>query len=331
MVKGDVLVSIKCWVYNHEPYLRQCLDGFVMQKTNFAFEAIVHDDASTDGSSAIIREYAERYPNIIKPIIETENQYSKRDGSLNRIMNAAMSPSSKYIALCEGDDYWIDPLKLQKQVDFLESHKDYGMCYSRAYVLEGDSIQRIFGTDDTSFIGLLKYSNFPTLTRLMRKTVYDEYVGTIHPEDKDWIMSDYPEALYFSAESKIRYFDDVFAVYRFIPESASHSSDISKLIKFYDSADDVRYFFINKYINNTKEKEELVLQTKRNCLKYKLHLFLSKELIEKAKLLLAEGQDLLNKKERLKYYLLINYPFVRLVNRCKVSLKNRINRIRMSR
>ncbi len=123
-----VLVSIRCLVYNHELYLRQCLDGFVMQKTNFAFEAIVHDDASTDGSAAIIREYAEKYPDIIKPIYETENQYSKKDGSLGRIMNAAIHPDAKYIAFCEGDDYWIDPYKLQKQFDFMESHEDYVLC-----------------------------------------------------------------------------------------------------------------------------------------------------------------------------------------------------------
>lgn len=128
MPSGDPLVSIRCLVYNHEPFLRQCLDGFVMQKTTFPFEAIVHDDASTDGSAAIIREYAEKYPDIIKPIYETENQYSKRDGSIGRIIDAAMHPNSKYIATCEGDDYWTDPNKLQIQVDFLESHPDYVIC-----------------------------------------------------------------------------------------------------------------------------------------------------------------------------------------------------------
>lgn len=134
---GDPLVSIRCTVYNHEPFLRQCLDGFVMQKTTFPFEAIVHDDASTDGSAAIIREYAERYPDIIKPIYETENQYSKHDGSLRRIMDAAMHPNSKYIATCEGDDYWTDPNKLQLQVDFLESHPDYYMtCHGYEYYYE---------------------------------------------------------------------------------------------------------------------------------------------------------------------------------------------------
>lgn len=122
-----LMVSIHCLTYNHEPYIRQCLDGFVMQRTNFRFEAVVHDDASTDGTADIVRKYAERYPDIIKPIYETENQYSKRDGSLGRIMNEACK--GKYIAYCEGDDYWTDPLKLQKQVDLMEAHPDCSLTY----------------------------------------------------------------------------------------------------------------------------------------------------------------------------------------------------------
>ena len=128
MKKEELMVTIHCLVYNHKPYLRQCLDGFVMQKTNFRFEAIVHDDASTDGSTEIIREYAEKYPEIIKPIIETENQYSKHDGSIGRIMEA--HTYGKYVAICEGDDYWIDPLKLQKQVDFLNNNLDYSLVHT---------------------------------------------------------------------------------------------------------------------------------------------------------------------------------------------------------
>ena len=126
------LVAIKCLVFNHEPYLRDCLNGFVMQQTDFPFVAIVHDDASTDHSADIIREYAAKYPDIIRPIYETENQYSKSDGSLGRIMNAAVDATgAKYIALCEGDDYWTDPHKLQKQVSFLETHQEYSLCCHR--------------------------------------------------------------------------------------------------------------------------------------------------------------------------------------------------------
>lgn len=124
-----LMVSIRCLAYNHEKFIRETLEGFVMQKTNFRFEAIVHDDASTDGTAEIIREYAEKYPDIIKPIYETENQYSKKDGSLFRITHEACK--GKYIAFCEGDDYWTEPYKLQKQVDFLENHSDFVICSHR--------------------------------------------------------------------------------------------------------------------------------------------------------------------------------------------------------
>lgn len=122
------MVTIRCCAYNQEAYIRDCLEGFVMQKTNFRFEAIVHDDASTDGTAAIIKEYADKYPDIIKPILETENQYSKHDGSLGRIMNE--HTHGKYVAYCEGDDYWIDSHKLQKQVDVLEENHEYSFCYT---------------------------------------------------------------------------------------------------------------------------------------------------------------------------------------------------------
>ena len=127
------LVSVRCITYNHEPYIAQALDGFLMQKTNFPFEVIVHDDASTDRTAEIIREYEARFPKIIKPIYETENQYSKRDGSLRRIMDAACK--GKYIAFCEGDDYWIDENKLQRQVDFLEKNDSYSISSENSYIL----------------------------------------------------------------------------------------------------------------------------------------------------------------------------------------------------
>ena len=153
------LVSIRCLVYNHEPFLRQCLDGFVMQQTTFPFEAIIHDDASTDGSAAILREYAEKYPGIIKPIYETENQWGK--GTISKTMNAAIHPNSKYIAVCEGDDYWTDPKKLQLQVDFLESHPDYSFSVHEYKVwnevkkeFEPHQLEFLKGTDN-NFIPLV--------------------------------------------------------------------------------------------------------------------------------------------------------------------------------
>lgn len=131
-MNSDVLVSICCITYNHAPYIRQCLDGFIMQKTNFKFEILIHDDASTDGTADIIREYEAKYPNILKPIYQTENQYSKGK-NISATYNWPRA-QGKYIAMCEGDDYWTDPLKLQKQVDFLEGHPDFSMCFHRAKI-----------------------------------------------------------------------------------------------------------------------------------------------------------------------------------------------------
>lgn len=130
------LVAIHCLVYNHEPYLRDCFEGFIMQQTNFPFVVIVHDDASTDESAAIIREYEAKYPHF-KPIYEKENLYQKGGfGAINEIMNKAIDAcGAKYIAMCEGDDYWIDSLKLQKQVDFLETHASYGFIGTKCKIL----------------------------------------------------------------------------------------------------------------------------------------------------------------------------------------------------
>lgn len=134
------LVSICCIVYNHEPFLRECFEGFVMQKTTFPIEVLVHDDASTDHSTDIIREYTAKYPEIFKPIYQTENQYSK---GVDIISTYQFSRAQgKYIAMCEGDDYWTDPMKLQKQVDFLEENENYAICFHNVNVLSNDDNEK---------------------------------------------------------------------------------------------------------------------------------------------------------------------------------------------
>ena len=143
------MVSVCVLSYNHEKYLRDCLEGIVMQRTTFSIEAWVHDDASTDSSQEIIKEYQQRYPEIIKPILQTENQYSKKKGSI-LAMHLYPKCTGKYVALCEGDDYWTDPYKLQKQVDFLEAHTDYSICFSRVkclYVNTGQLVDEVIVRD----------------------------------------------------------------------------------------------------------------------------------------------------------------------------------------
>jgi len=123
--ENDILVSISTITYNHVNYIKDALDGFLSQKTNFSYEILIHDDASTDGTEEIIREYASKYPELIKPLYEEENQWKKgiRGSAVFNFPRA----KGKYIALCEGDDYWTDPLKLQKQVDFLKKHQNINL------------------------------------------------------------------------------------------------------------------------------------------------------------------------------------------------------------
>lgn len=137
------LVSICCLAYNHESYIRECLDGFLMQETDFDFEILIHDDASTDKTADIIREYELKHPDIIKPIYQTENQYSK--GVRPTFSYNIPRAKGIYIALCEGDDYWTDPLKLQKQVDLLEEHTDCSGCFTNANIInELDNSKTIY-------------------------------------------------------------------------------------------------------------------------------------------------------------------------------------------
>ncbi|MDR6761454.1 glycosyltransferase involved in cell wall biosynthesis [Flavobacterium sp. 2755] len=128
---GDIqkpIVSILCDTFNHEKFITETLKGFLSQKTTFPFEIIVHDDASTDNTASIVTEFAKKYPLIIKTVLQKENQYSQKINFWSDI--TFPMAQGKYIALCEGDDYWIDELKLQKQVDFLESNLDYAITWT---------------------------------------------------------------------------------------------------------------------------------------------------------------------------------------------------------
>ena len=231
---GDPLVSIRCTVYNHEPFLRQCLDGFVMQQTNFPFEAIVHDDASTDGSAAIIREYAEKYPDIIKPIYETENQHSKHDGSISRIMDAAIHPSAKYIALCEGDDYWTDPNKLQLQVDFLESHPDYS--FSVHEYSEWDEEKGAYRPHQIEFLKNTKEDLTLTLDDYATGVFFTKTLTSVYRRDSllnskyTQYSAKYDMTLFYAlmTQGKCRLFNRVMGCYRIQPNSITSSQNISK-------------------------------------------------------------------------------------------------------
>lgn len=185
---NQIIVSISCITYNHAPYIRQCLDGFLMQQTNFAYEVLIHDDASTDGTTEIIKEYEAKYPDIIKPIYEDENQWVKgRRGSA--VFNFPRA-KGKYIALCEGDDYWTDPLKLQKQVYFLEKHQECSLCCHQYDMLSSENIVKSDNMFDGVCFDLQEYISskqwiIQPLTILFRKSCFDlqEYAKYEYAKD----------------------------------------------------------------------------------------------------------------------------------------------------
>jgi len=129
------LVSVCCTAFNHEHYITEALDGFLMQTTDFPFEIIVRDDCSTDRTAEIIRRYEQQYPLIIKPIYEIENQYSQGVAPMSPVFEQS---KGEYLALCEGDDYWTDEHKLQYQMDFLSANLDYSVCYTAATVIDDE-------------------------------------------------------------------------------------------------------------------------------------------------------------------------------------------------
>ena len=170
----EPLLSITCPAYNQEAYISETLDSFLAQRTNFPFEVLVNDDASTDGTTARIALYAQQYPNIIKPVFHQQNQYQQGKWCFPDLFNRARG---KYIAYCEGDDYWTDPEKLQKQVDFLEAHPDYVLTFHDAMAFDSEGPRGIQLTGkyqaDASAMDLLKGRSISTLTTCFRNVLHD--------------------------------------------------------------------------------------------------------------------------------------------------------------
>lgn len=214
---NDILVSVCCITYNQVFYIRQCLDGFLMQKTNFKFEVIIHDDCSTDGTTDVIREYVEKYPDLIKPIFQERNQYQN---GCKRILATFVYPKAqgKYIALCEGDDYWIDPLKLQKQVDFMENNQNCSLVYNRTkryserkkiFLSDNDNYEQsqyVRAKDIIEEGGLF----VSTCSMLYLKSVienYPQFCIKCH-------VGDYPLAIMCAMKGDVYYLNEAMSVYR---------------------------------------------------------------------------------------------------------------------
>lgn len=226
---SDILVSISCITYNHEKYIREALDSFLMQKTNFKYEILIHDDASTDGTQDIIKEYERKYPDIIKPILQTENQFSKGVKRIMYIYNDSRA-KGKYIALCEGDDYWTDPNKLQKQVDYMESHSDCSMCFHAGEIYDNKlkkvtNVQRAY---DKNCIAsnedlIVKGGGFIiTSSMFYRRSLLEnapDFFLNAH-------VGDYAMQLLFMSKGNVYYMDLPMSVYRIFVEGSWTSNNL---------------------------------------------------------------------------------------------------------
>jgi glycosyltransferase involved in cell wall biosynthesis len=198
--------------YNQAKYIRQCLDGIVHQATDFDIEVLINDDASDDGTRQIIEDYAKQYPGIVRPVLQRENQYSK--GKRNFIIRYLIPKMrGEYIAICEGDDYWTDPRKLQKQVDFLEANPDYALCFHKVLVKYEDG-----SVDDQVYPDvankswytrsqLLKLNYIQTNSVMYRRQSYQGVSNLVTPGD--WYLH-----LYHAQFGKIKMIDEIMSVYR---------------------------------------------------------------------------------------------------------------------
>jgi len=254
------LVHTRSMTFNHENYIRDCIEGILMQKTTFPVEVLIHDDASTDKTAKIVREYELKYPKIIKAYYQKENSYSQSDKSEKKRMRLEFDSMRirKYEAICEGDDYWTDPLKLQKQVDFLERNDDFGMVYTKVRYflqLKNKFVKTSWGGKATIFDQLIINNQIPTLTTVFRTDLLRGYIENIRPELHGWQMGDYPMWLYFALKSKIHFMDEETGVYRVLNESASHSIDLNKREDFVKSYYAIKQFFL-EYANINYDKTQ---------------------------------------------------------------------------
>lgn len=261
----DILVSINCITYNHEDYISEALEGFLMQITNFKYEILIHDDASTDKTAELIRVYQNKYPDLIKPIYQAENQYSQ--GKKPSLFNFNRA-KGKYIAFCEGDDYWTDPHKLQKQVDFMEANPEYSICGHATKVIdvtlneEIEWIYKKFGKDMELPLDILSDQLFfQTATMIIRsehifRGGYPEFYN-ISPN------GDFTLQLWMAHVGKAYYFDDIMSVHRkFAPHSynvkyfRTESQRINNAIKQIEMLNEFNKYSKGKHLSIIQKKIE---------------------------------------------------------------------------
>ena len=236
-----IMVSVMCTAFNHEEYIRQALEGMVSQKTDFDYEILINDDVSSDGTADIIREYAAKYPEKIRAFFPEKNLYSQNID----VYYHSFFPNArgKYVAFCEGDDYWCDESKLQRQVDFLEAHPDYSACVHNTELLycagnrENEPLIKREGERDVEFEDILPGMNNAWHTSsLVAKTELLKNPPDYYYVACDYGFGDYPYGIWLRHNGPVRFLDRCMSVYRINSNVGSWSSGVDfatdKLITF---------------------------------------------------------------------------------------------------
>lgn len=273
------MVRVSCMTYNHAPYIEDAMNGFCMQETSFPFVCTIVDDASTDGEQEVIKNYLQDHFNLEDDTVvrneETADYYlTFAQHKTNRNCFFAVvylkynhysitkskapyltewSKHAKYIAFCEGDDYWLDPNKLKNQVNLMEI-TNAGLCYSKFITDNGNTVH---GYPYRGIEQLIVKNRIATLTVMVRTIIYNKYYEDINPKLHGWKMGDYPCWLWMEINSKVVFLDSVVAVYRVLEESVSHSKNMSKRLSFIESSREVRLFFARKYNLDKKIIDEI--------------------------------------------------------------------------
>ncbi|MBS6722749.1 MAG: glycosyltransferase [Clostridiales bacterium] len=233
-MNNEIIVSVICNTYNHERYIRDAIESFLVQKTDFLYEVLIHDDASTDKTAEIIKEYEKKYPELIKPIYQRENQYSK--GINVSFKFQYPRAHGKYIAICEGDDYWIDPYKLQKQVNAMEQHPEVGICAHASIKISAETNNIIEDISPVNYDTIIPVKNvifgeggFVATSSLMHRATINKDVPRFR---KNFIL-DYTLQIHGSLGGGMLYLSDFMSAYRWMSEGSwtSNQKDKQKRIE----------------------------------------------------------------------------------------------------
>ena len=260
-MKEKILVSVIVPTYNQSEYLELTLLNIINQKTNFHYEIIISNDASTDNSDSVIQD-------IIKSKVNNENisiKYFNHEKNLSVIKNwmfCIEQCEGKYIAICEGDDYWIDENKLQKQTDFLEQNHDYGLVFTNSKRINNNDIYEnviIIHPDDSKYKYLLPENIIPTLTTLFRndQQVIEEYFHLLNT--KNWTIADYPLWFLINKKYKIYFFKDYTAVYRITSNTTSRPNDVVKKYLNTRTTYEIRKYNIDKDYDSSDIDDDFTL------------------------------------------------------------------------